>query len=379
MSTTDNVLLKVNNLKTYFYVVQRTSDFHPIQATVKAVDDISFQIQEGTTLGLVGESGCGKTTAAYSIMNLIPYMMKAQDVNYAHLGRGQSSLSRGYMRDDSRGLVHKRITAEGEILGGEVLYRGRDLLKMTQEEVRHYRGKEIAMIFQNPLSALHPLEFIGVQVAESVTAHEQTRREKLRQLVFEYLGKVELKDVEKRYRNAPHLFSSGEGQRIMVAMALINGPSLLIADEPTKSLDVIVKRQVLELLNQLKKQFNLAMLLMSHDFAVVAETSDYVAFMYSGKIMENGDVVSIYKDPMHPYTRGLLASIPRLNGPLTKDLHGLPGEPPDPVLHIPGCRFHPRCQYVLDICREEEPPLIEVKPGHLSACFRANELPEWQD
>src|SRR3972149_6704324 len=325
MPTNDNILLNVNHLKTNFYVAQRTSDFQPIQATIKAVDDISFPIIEGTTFGLVGESGCGKTTVAYSLLNLIPYIVKAKD-----------------------------------------------LLKMTQEDVRHYRGKEIAMIFQNPLPALHPMEFIGSQVGESITAHEQTRREKLRQLVFEYLGKVELKDIEKRYHNAPHLFSGGEGQRIMIAMALISGPALLIADEPTKSLDVIVKRQVLELLRQMKKQFNLAMLLISHDFAVVAEMADYVAFMYSGKIVENSDVVSVYKDPRHPYTRGLLASIPRLDRPLTRELHGLLGDPPDPVVQIWGCRFHPRCQYVIDKCRLEEPPLIEVKPGHLSACFRAH-------
>lgn len=376
--TQANELLRVNNLKTYFYVVQKTPDFHPIQATVKAVDGVSFTIKEGTTFGLVGESGCGKTTVAYSILNLIPYIIKAKDVEYAHLGRAQTSLSLGYWHSDTKGLVHKRIVAEGEVLGGEVLYKGKDLLKMPQDEARHYRGKEIAMIFQNPIPALHPMQFIGLQVGESVSAHEKTRWMQLRQLVFEYLGKVELKDAEKRYRNAPHLFSGGEGQRIMLALALISGPSLLIADEPTKSLDVIVKRQILELLNQMKRQFNLSMLLISHDFAVVAEMADYVAFMYCGKIVENSDVVSVYKDPMHPYTRGLLAAIPRLDRPL-RELHGLPGEPSDPLVHIPGCRFHPRCQYAIDRCRVEEPPLEEMKQGHLVACFRANELPKWQD
>jgi oligopeptide/dipeptide ABC transporter ATP-binding protein len=369
-------LLQVKNLKTYFYAVQRTQDFQPIQATIKAVDGINLQIKQGTTLGLVGESGCGKTTAALSILNLIPYIIKTKDIEYAHLGRGNSPYARGYWRSDTTGLAHKRIIAEGGIIGGEVLYKGKDLLKMSQEEIRHIRGKEISMIFQNPLPSLHPMEFIGLQVGEALLAHEKTRLEQLRKLVFEYLGKVELKDIDKRYKNAPHLFSGGEGQRIMLAMALIAGPKLLIADEPVKSLDVIVQRQVIGLLRDLKKQFDLSMLLITHDFAVAAELSDYIAFMYSGKIVEHSDVISVYKHPLHPYTRGLLDSIPRID--IKRELRGLKGDPPNPLEHIPGCNFHPRCPYAIDRCRTEEPTLVEASPGHLSACFRANELPEWQ-
>jgi len=351
--TIGNELLRVNNIRTYFYKAQKTDEYRAIQVTIKAVDGVSFQIKEGTTLGLAGESGCGKTTVAMSILNLIPHLFKVE------------------------GLMLKHVVSKGEIVGGEVWYKSRDLLKLSEEEIRHIRGREIAMIFQNPIPALNPLEIIGFQVGEAVTVHEPTEREKLRQLVFDYLGKVELKDAKQRYKNAPHMFSGGEGQRIMIAMALINGPALLIADEPTKSLDVIVQRQVLTLLREMKKQFNLSMLLITHELAIIAEMSDYVAIMYAGKIMEHSDVVSVFKDPRHPYTQGLLASVPRLHG--KKEIKGLQGEPPNPRVEIPGCKFHPRCPYAIDACSKEEPPLVAVKPGHLAACIRVNEIPEWQD
>jgi len=343
---TQNELLRVENLKTHF---------HTPEGLVKAVDGVSFQILEGTTLGLVGESGCGKTTLALSILNLIPYLVQIR-----------------------KGFLTKavKVVSKGEVVQGEVWYKGTDLLKLSQKEIRKFRGREIAMIFQNPIPALNPLEIIGFQVGEAVQAHDRAKWDKLRQLVYEYLGKVEIKDAKKRYKQDPHKFSGGEGQRIMLAMALIAGPSLLIADEPVKSLDVLVQRQVIELLKQMKKDFQLSMLLVTHDFAVVAEMSDYVASMYAGKIVEYSDVVSVYKDPRHPYTRGLLGSVPRMD--VKREIRGLPGEPPNPLVHIPGCKFHPRCQYAIDRCRTEEPTLTEVKKEHLSACFRSNELPEWQ-
>jgi len=369
--TTGMELLRVNNLKTHFYRAE---------GTVKAVDGVSFQINDGTTLGLAGESGCGKTTVAMSILNLIPHLFKVEGSQTKKTVYDAAYPS--WLTHD--GVMHvrfKHVVSRGEIVGGEVWYRGKNLLELSQEEMRQIRGKEIAMIFQNPIPALNPIETIGFQTGEAVTAHDRTRKEHLRQLIFEYLGKVELKDPQKRYRHNPHMFSDGEGQRIMVAMALINLPSLLIADEPTKSLDTIVQRQVLTLLKEMKKQFNLSMLLITHDLAIIAELSDYVAIMYAGKIMEHSDAVSIYKTPKHPYTQGLLASVPRLYGKRgTRGFtQGLLGEPPNPLVEISGCKFHPRCPYAIEACKREEPPLVDVEPGHLIACIRVNEIPEWHN
>jgi len=338
---TNEELLRVNNLKTYF---------HTKDGTIKAVDEVTFKIDEGTTLGLAGESGCGKTTVAMSILNLIPHLFKTE------------------------GGILKQVISKGEIVQGEIWYKGRDLLKMSQDEITQIRGKEIAMIFQNPIPALNPLEVIGFQVGEGVKAHEQTGREKLRELVFDYLGKVELKDAKQRYKHDPHMFSGGEGQRIMVAMALISGPSLLMADEPTKNLDTIVQRQILTLLREMKKKFSLSMLLITHDLSVIAEASDHVALMYCGKFMEYSDAVSIYKNPRHPYTQGLLASIPRID--VKKRAKRFPGEPPNPLVPIPGCKFHPRCQHATENCRREEPQLLEIKPGHFVACSRVEDIPQ---
>lgn len=325
-------LLNVGNLKTYF---------HTSRGTIKAVDGVNFSVDESSTLGLAGESGSGKTTVAFSILRLIPYLSR------------------------------------GEIVAGEVLFRGRDLLALSEKEMRRVRGKQISMIFQNPIPSLHPAEIIGHQVGEALEAHEQVRREKIAELVFEYLGKVDLKDAKQRYHHTPHMFSGGEGQRIMIAMALICSPSLLIADEPTKSLDVTVQRQVLQVLKEMKKAFNLSMLLITHDLAIIAGLSDYVGIMYAGKIVEYGDVISIYKEPKHPYTRGLLEATPTIHG-VKKKLGGLKGEHPNPLAPISGCKFHPRCEYATHTCRTEEPPLIEIQPRHRVACQRVHDIPDWR-
>ena len=335
-------LLCVKNLKTYFYGEK---------GTTKAVDGVSFNIHKGKAVGLIGEAGSGKTTVAFSILGLIPHLFRTKS---------------GFFK------LAPKVISTGEVVDGEILYKGEDLLKLTEEEMREIRGREISMIFQNPIASMHPMMIIGYQVGEPKEAHEKTRWERIREIVFEYLGKVELAEAKKRYHHDPHRFSGGEGQRIMIAMALMCNPSLLIADEPTSSLDTLVQRQVLEIIKRMKKEFDLSMLLMTHDLGVVAEMSDYVGVMYAGKLMEYGDVLTIFKKPAHPYTRGLLAAVPRIDRK-TK-IEGIPGPPPDPYNLPKGCRFRPRCKYSKEICSKEDPDPIEIEPGHLVACSRAYDI-----
>lgn len=326
-------LLRVNNLKAYLRGTDRM---------VKIVDGVNLKINKGETVGLVGETGAGKTVTALSILGVLQ-----------PLGKGKPLWK----------------------IEGEILFRGKDLMKLTQEEMRELRGTEIAFIPQNPIPSLHPIDYVGYQTGEVVEEHESDKRAKVKKLVVEHLGKVKISDAERRYYDFRNQFSGGEGQRILIAMALIRSPSLLIADEPTSALDVTVQRQVLNLLKVLKNQFDLSMLLITHNFGVVAEMSDYVYVMYAGKMFEHADVKTIFYKPRHPYTRGLLATLPRIDA--DKDLfkfEGIPGEPPNPLYPISGCKFHPRCKYAKAMCKEKEPPLTEFEPNHWVACLRADEI-----
>ena len=307
---------------------------------VKIVDGVDLKVHEGETVGLIGETAAGKTVTARSLMGILQ-----------PLGKGKPLWR----------------------IEGEALYKGKDLLKMSPEELRQLRGNEISMIFQHPVASLHPMDIIGYQTGEPVEAHEDVENQRLRKMVESYLGKVQIADAKKRYDSYRNQFSGGEAQRILIAMALIYGPSLLIADEPTSSLDVTVQRQVLDLLKKIKEEFNLSMLLITHDLAVIAEMSDYVYVMYAGRIMEHGDVVTIYKKPKHPYTRGLLSATPRIDSDFF-EFGGIPGEPPTPPYNISGCIFHPRCKYAKPICREKEPELRKIEPEHYVLCHRAHEI-----
>ena len=326
-------LLQVKNLRAYL---------HSKEGMIKIVDGIDLKIFEGETLGLVGETGAGKTVTALAILGILQ-----------PLGEGRPLWK----------------------IEGDVLLKGKDLMKLSKEQMTKIRGTGIAWIPQNPIPSLHPIDMVGHQTGEGVEFHRDLETSRIREMVIEHLGKVEIADAEKRYHGFREEFSGGEGQRILIAMSLIRNPSLLVADEPTHSLDVTVQRQVLELLKAMKKEFSLSMLLITHNLGVIAEMSDHVAVMYAGKIMEYGDVVTIFKEPKHPYTRGLLAAVPSIH---TKKalfkFEGIPGEHPDPRYPIPGCKFHLRCKYAKPICSKREPEMIEIEPGHLVACLRVNEL-----
>ena len=337
----------MQNKKEILHVKNLTLSLYGKENIIKIVDRIDLKIHEGKTVGIMGETGAGKTVTACSIMGILQ-----------PIGEGKPLWK----------------------IEGEVLYRGKDLLKLPKEEFRDLRGREISMIFQNPVPSLHPTDIVGYQTGEAVEAHEdieilakKKEMERIKRMVFDYLGKVEIADAKKRYYSFRDEFSGGEAQRILIAMALISNPSLLIADEPTSSLDVTVQRQVLELLKAVKKEFGLSMLLITHNIAVIAEMSDYVYVMYAGKIMEHGDVYSIFKRPKHPYTRGLMSATPRIDGDYF-EFRGIPGEPASPPYSIPGCIFHPRCRYAKPICSEKEPPMIEFESRHLVACHRVHEI-----
>lgn len=324
-------LLTVRNLRTYFY----TED-----GVVKAVDGVDFEVYEGETLGIVGESGSGKSVTSLTILRLL----------------------------DPKGKIEE---------GSEIIFDGKNLLELSDDEMRKIRGNEIAMIFQEPMVALNPVFTIGEQIMEAILLHQDVDKKTAREMAIDMLRKVGIPEPQKRVDEYPHELSGGMRQRAMIAMALSCRPKLLIADEPTTALDVTIQAQILELMKELQKEYGMAIILITHDVGVIAENADRVVVMYGGKVMETSDVKTIFKKPKHPYTWGLLTSIPRLDVEQER-LYSIPGMVPDP-LHFPqGCRFNTRCDFKESKCSVEMPPLIEVEPGHLSRCFFYNKLDEAQ-
>ena len=319
-------LLEVKNLKTYFFTDE---------GTVRAVDGVDLHIDKSETLGVVGESGCGKSVTALSVMKLIPQ-------------------------------------PPGKIVEGQILYDGRNLVDLPAGQMRKIRGKEISMIFQEPMTSLNPVFTCGEQIAEALRLHEHLGRRDAMDKTVEMLKLVHIPNAERRVKEYPHQLSGGMRQRIMIAMALSCNPKLLIADEPTTALDVTIQAQILDLLNELKSRLKMAIMLITHDMGVIAETAQRVVVMYAAKVAEEASVADLFKEPLHPYTQGLLRSIPRIDLAATerRRLEVIGGTVPTLRGDIaPGCRFAPRCPFVKPVCTEKDPVLKEVKPGHKVSCW----------
>lgn len=316
-------LLSVKDLKTYFY----TDD-----GVIPAVDGISFDLDRGGTIGIVGESGCGKSVTSLSVMGLIPQ-------------------------------------PPGKIEGGEIVFEGRDLLKLSEADMREIRGNEISMIFQEPMTSLNPVFTVGNQIAEAIILHQGLDKAAAREKSIEMLRLVGIPSPEARIDDYPHQMSGGMRQRVMIAMALSCNPKLLIADEPTTALDVTIQAQILDLMRDLRKELGTAIMMITHDLGVIAELVDKVVVMYTGKIVEAADTHTIFKSPQHPYTIGLLASIPRLDGGGER-LQTIPGSVPIPGSFPVGCGFHPRCPFATELCVAKRPPAFEVGEGHQVACWK---------
>ena len=316
-------LLEVRGLKTYFY----TED-----GVVPAVDGVDFVLNKGETLGIVGESGCGKSVTSLSIMRLIP-------------------------------------DPPGKIVEGEILFEGSNLLEKTEAEMRNIRGNDISMIFQEPMTSLNPVFTIGDQIMEAIILHQRLNKAEARERAIEMLRLVGIPSPERRVDEYPHQLSGGMRQRVMIAMALSCNPRLLIADEPTTALDVTIQAQILDLMAQLREELGTAIMMITHDLGVIAEVVEKVVVMYTGRIVESADTYTIFKDPKHPYTIGLLASIPRLDGDGSR-LQAIPGSVPIPGSFPEGCGFHPRCPFATDLCVKKVPPAFEVGENHHVACWR---------
>ena len=323
------VLLDVRGLRT---------QFHTKAGVVRAVDGVSWNVRKGETVALVGESGCGKSVSALSVMRLVS-------------------------------------APAGRIVEGEILFKGRNLLDLPEEEMRKVRGREIGMIFQEPMTSLNPVLTVGRQLTEPLEIHLGMTKAQAHARAIELLSLVGITDGARRLRQFPHQFSGGMRQRIMIAMALACDPALILADEPTTALDVTIQAQILELMKSLSRRLGVAILMITHNLGVVARYADRVNVMYGGKIVERASARELYADPRHPYTLGLLRSVPRLDEPRRAKLQPIPGQPPDLSRLPAGCSFAPRCTYVVDRCRVEVPPLAELSADHLSACWLARDLP----
>ena len=323
-------ILDIQGLKVHF----STDD-----GWVRAVDGVDIGVDRGETVSIVGESGCGKTVTAMTIMKLI-------------------------------------AMPPGKIVGGRILWQGRDLVPLGPDGMRRIRAKEIGFVFQEPMTSLNPVYTVGAQIAESVREHESLSRRAALDRAAEMLRLVNIPNPRQRVDDYPHQFSGGMRQRVMIAMALACNPKLLIADEPTTALDVTIQAQILDLLNEMKERLGMAVLLITHAMGVVAETAQRVVVMYAGKVVEEAPVEALFARPLHPYTQGLIRSIPRLDLAATEHrrLEAIPGTVPSLLHPPPGCRFAARCRHAIEACRQQEPPLREIAPGHKAACIRAEEI-----
>lgn len=320
------LLLEIKDLQTAFDTTQ---------GRINAVNGVSLEVNSGETMGIVGESGCGKTMLALSIMRLIP--------------------------------------ANGKIINGEILFSGKDLLKISDEEMRLKRGSEISMVFQEPMTSLNPVFRVGEQIAEAIRLHQHLSAKQAMELSVEQLREVGIPDPQKRALDYPHNFSGGMRQRVMIAMAMSCHPRLMLADEPTTALDVTIQAQILDLISGLKQKNKMAVVLITHDLGVVAEAAQKVAVMYAGEIVESAAVEKIFDNPLHPYTKGLLESVPaRCVRSLQRGeyLKTIPGSVPGLYDFVQGCRFHDRCSLAVEVCARIKPSLSEVEPGHFVSCWK---------
>ena len=321
-------LLEVKNLQTHFFTMD---------GVVKAVDGVSYDLEEGETLGLVGESGCGKSVSALSLMRLIP-------------------------------------DPPGRIVNGQVILDGEDILRIDMDEMRNVRGAKMSMVFQEPMTSLNPVLTVERQLTETLQLHKGMSKTVARREGVDLLSRVGIPDPEQRIKQYPHQFSGGMRQRVMIAMALSCNPRLIIADEPTTALDVTIQAQILELMKSLTTEFGVALIVITHNLGVVARYADRMNIMYAGRIIERGTAREIYSNPRHPYTVGLLRSVPRLDLPRRAKLDPIEGQPPDLVNLPAGCAFRARCRWAIDKCATDTPLLQEISPNHWSACWRSEDL-----